>query len=181
LEHDAGLRALDAARDAVHHEARPVSRATIERFYTAFAALDAASMQACYAPEARFEDEAFQLRGAAQIGGMWAMLCEGASSPQGRAHWKLDFEVLDEHRAHWQAHYVFTATGRRVHNRIDAEFALDAQGLILSHRDRFDFPGWARQALGLPGALLGWSPWLKNKVRAQAARQLERYLARRGG
>lgn len=37
---------------------------TIRRFYDAFARLDAATMQACYASDARFEDEVFTLRGA---------------------------------------------------------------------------------------------------------------------
>ena len=46
-----------------------MSRATIERFYAAFAALDADTMQRCYAPDARFDDEAFSLHGAEQIGG----------------------------------------------------------------------------------------------------------------
>jgi hypothetical protein len=35
---------------------------------------------------------------------------------------------------------------------------------------------WARQALGLPGLMLGWSPWLRSKVRISAAQQLQRYV-----
>jgi hypothetical protein len=31
----------------------------------------------------------------------------------------------------------------------------------------------------LPGALLGWTPFLYNKVRQQAAANLKKYLARR--
>ncbi len=53
-------------------------------------------------------------------------------------------------------------------NRIDATFAF-RDGLIVRHQDHFDFARWARQALGLPGLLLGWSSFLQNKVRAQAA------------
>jgi hypothetical protein len=152
-------------------------RATIERFYAAFARLDGAAMQACYAPDARFDDEVFALQGARQIGGMWRMLCE-ATRTQGAAHWRLEASAITERSAHWEAHYLFSATGRLVHNRIDAEFGFDETGLITHHCDRFDFWAWSRQALGTPGLLLGWSPWLRAKVRAQAMSRLERHLAR---
>lgn len=46
-------------------------------------------------------------------------------------------------------------------------------GLIATHRDRFNFWRWARQALGAPGVLLGWSPSLKRKVRNTAAGNFE--------
>mgnify|MGYP000423281271 CR=1 FL=1 len=51
-------------------------------------------------------------------------------------------------------------------------------GLIIEHRDSFDFYRWSRQALGVPGLLLGWSSFLQNKVRAQAAANLKRYLGK---
>jgi SnoaL-like domain len=157
-----------------------MSRATIERFYAAFAALDADTMQRCYAPDARFDDEAFSLQGAAQIGGMWRMLCSATKArPESRAHWKLQVSDITERSAHWDAHYLFSATGRQVLNRIDAEFEFDNTGLITRHRDRFDFWAWSRQALGLPGWLLGWTPLLRNKVRATAAKNLARFMAAR--
>jgi len=154
-----------------------VSKATIETFYAAFARLDGVAMQACYAPDAVFDDEAFSLRGAPQVGGMWRMLCD-TTRAKGLAHWKLEVSDITERSAHWDAHYLFSATGRKVLNRIDAEFEFNAQGLITRHRDRFDFWAWSRQALGLPGLLLGWSPWLRAKVRAQAAASLQRFLAK---
>ena len=154
-----------------------MSRATIERFYAAFARLDADTMQACYAPDARFDDEAFSLQGAREIGGMWRMLCS-ATQAKGLAHWKLEVSDITDRSAHWDARYLFSATGRLVLNRIDAEFQFDEQGLITRHRDRFDFWSWSRQALGLPGWLLGWSPFLRRKVRAQAATNLRRFLER---
>ena len=52
------------------------NEALIKRFYAAFAALDADTMQACYAPDASFEDPVFKLQGREQIGAMWRMLCE---------------------------------------------------------------------------------------------------------
>ena len=158
-----------------------MSTQTIEKFYTAFARLDHATMQGCYAPGATFRDEAFSLAGPAQIGGMWRMLCE-ATKANGMAHWKLEHSaVKSEGRsgsAHWEARYLFSATGRLVHNRIDAKFTFDERGSIVEHIDRFNFHAWARQALGLPGLLLGWTPFLRKKVRERAATQLQRYLAK---
>ncbi|KPF49718.1 ketosteroid isomerase [beta proteobacterium AAP121] len=155
-----------------------MSRATIERFYAAFAQLDGEAMQACYAPDARFDDEAFSLQGADQIGGMWRMLCTATKSkPESRAHWQLAVSQITDRSAHWEAHYLFSATGRQVINRIDAAFEFDAQGRITRHRDRFDFWAWSRQALGTPGLLLGWTPMLRKKVRATAAQNLARFMA----
>jgi hypothetical protein len=152
-----------------------MSQATIERLYAAFARLDGPAMQACYAADASFQDEVFTLQGAPEIGGMWRMLCE-ATLAKGQAHWKIETSAITERSAHWDAHYLFSATGRQVLNRIDAEFEFDRNGLITRHRDRFDFWRWSRQALGLPGLLLGWTPLLRQKVRKQAAANLQRYL-----
>ncbi len=151
-------------------------RASIERFYADFARLDGPAMQRAYAADASFEDEIFKLRGATQIGSMWRMLCEATKArPENRSRWKLETRDITDHSAHWEAHYLFSATGRQVHNRIDAEFEFDSDGLIRQHRDRFGFWAWSRQALGLPGLVLGWSPLLRNRVRAQAAANLRRF------
>ena len=154
---------------------------TITKFYAAFAQLDPEGMAACYADDVRFDDEVFALRGKAQVMGMWRMLCE-ATRAKGQDVWTLDASGIDADartgRAHWDAHYRFSATGRLVHNRIDAAFEFDGQGLITRHRDRFDFWRWSRQALGTPGLLLGWTPLLRAKVRATAAANLKRFLER---
>ena len=154
---------------------------TLHRLYEAFARLDADAMAACYAPDACFDDEAFSLRGARQVGGMWKMLCSGTRA-KGAAVWSLRFRDIeaDAERgsAHWDAHYLFSATGRTVDNAIDSRFTFTPEGLIATQRDRFDFWRWSRQALGAPGLLLGWSPLLKKKVRATAAANLQAFLAR---
>ena len=154
---------------------------TIARFYAAFAALDGATMATCYAPDVRFEDPVFTLRGKDEVMSMWAML--GAATRAGSMDvWKLEWRDVEADanagRAHWEAHYRFSATKRMVHNRIDAAFRF-RDGLIVEHVDRFDFHAWARQALGLPGLLLGWTPMLRNKVRAQAATKLALFRAGR--
>lgn len=146
----------------------------IQRFYAAFARRDAAAMAACYAPDVHFSDEAFDLHGA-DAGTMWRMLCTNGRDLV--LEWRDVVADAREGRAHWEARYTFGATGRRVHNRIDAHFEF-RDGLIVRHVDRFDFWRWSRQALGLPGVLLGWSPWLRAKVRAQAAKSLAAFARR---
>jgi SnoaL-like domain len=158
---------------------------TITEFYTAFAALDTHRMAACYSENATFEDEAFNLRGKTEIMGMWNMLCDGAKA-MAPGDWKFSFSDVQASGsganatglAHWEPIYRFSLTKRMVHNVIDASFTFDAQGKILTHRDRFDFWRWSRMALGTPGALLGWSPFLRNKVRQQANSNLRKYIAK---
>jgi ketosteroid isomerase-like protein len=65
-----------------------MSRDTITRFYAAFARLDGEAMQACYATDATFQDEAFTLEGRRQVGGMWRMLCD-ATRAKGADVWRL--------------------------------------------------------------------------------------------
>ena len=71
---------------------------TLQRFYTAFAQLDHATMAACYAPHATFDDEAFSLRGHEQVTGMWHMLCE-ATRAKGR-----DFLGVQAEAVFFQGH-----------------------------------------------------------------------------
>ena len=131
-------------------------------------------MARCYHDDVRFEDPAFgELRGE-QARGMWRMLCARAQDLSIEAS---AIEADDvQGRARWDAHYTFSQTGRRVHNRVDAAFGF-RDGRICEHRDHFGFWRWSRQALGAPGVLLGWTPWLQQKVRRQARANLERFLA----
>lgn len=156
-----------------------MSRATIEKFYGAFARLDDATMGRCYAEDATFDDEAFSLRGRREVAGMWSMLC-AATRAKGADVWKLDVSDITDRSAHWVAFYRFSATGRLVRNSIDASFEFGPDGLIRRHVDRFDFWKWSRQALGAPGQFLGWTPFLRRKVRATAAANLQRYLDSQG-
>ena len=155
-----------------------MSRKIIETLYAAFARLDADAMAACYAENARFDDAAFSLSGRGEIGGMWRMLCEAVKT-KGRDVWKLEVSAITDTSAHWEPHYRFSATGRMVHNIIDARFEFDSAGLIVRHQDTFDFWRWSRQALGAPGMLLGWTPFLRAKERVQAAANLKKFLVQR--
>jgi hypothetical protein len=153
------------------------SRQRIETFYSAFRRLDGEAMQAAYAEQARFADPVFTLEGRTRIGAMWRMLAE-AIRLKGADVWQLDVSAVTDSTAHWEPHYRFSATGRLVHNVIDARFVFDAEGRIVEHHDDFDFWRWSRQALGPAGLLLGWTPMLRAKVRAQAAANLDAWMAR---
>ena len=100
-------------------------RQTIETLYAAFGRLDAQAMAACYTVDATFDDEVFSLQGRGQVGAMWAMLCDAARA-RGADHWRLTVDQVQADgptgSAHWEAWYRFSATGRDVHNRIDASF-----------------------------------------------------------
>jgi len=157
-----------------------MSQATLEALYAAFNHLDADAMAACYAEDAEFDDEAFSLRGKREVAGMWAMLCSAVKA-QGAKDWELRVGPIGPNTAHWEPIYRFSATGRMVHNKIDSQFEFNAQGLIRKQCDRFDFWAWSRQALGAPGLLLGWSGFLRQKVRKQARGNLERFLAKGAG
>jgi len=154
---------------------------TLTRFYTAFAALDAQTMGACYAPDVVFNDPGFSLQGQREVSGMWHMLCAAALG-NGRQDWRLEFREISADdtrgRAVWEAHYQFSATRRKVHNIIGSDFSFTPEGLIATQRDHFDFWRWSRQALGLGGVMLGWTPFFQKQMRKQTRAALDRYLAK---
>lgn len=147
--------------------------ALIERFYDAFARHDGDGMVACYHPDVEFTDDVFGDLGSAQAGGMWRMFCETGTDLRVEAT-----EIKADDRrgsARWDAWYTFTATGRKVHNVIQARFQFE-DGLIRRHKDSFSFPSWAAQALGTPGKLFGRLPFLRKAVRRRAHKTLNDYL-----
>jgi ketosteroid isomerase-like protein len=145
----------------------------IHRFYEAFARRDHETMAACYQPDATFSDPVFQDLEGEEVTSMWRMLCERGTDLE-IVH--SDVRADEDHGfAHWDADYTFTATGRRVHNSIDASFVFHG-GLIAAHVDRFSLWAWTRQALGPVGAVLGWSPPVQHRVRAQANENLRAFM-----
>jgi len=149
----------------------------IHDFYVAFDAHDADRMLACYAPEVIFSDPVFPSLRGDQARAMWRMLCE-----RGRDLRVAVSQVeADDQRgsAHWDADYTFSATGRLVHNRIDARFTF-REGKILTHADHFDLWRWAAMALGVKGRLLGWLPPVQQSIRRQAAASLRAFVTKRG-
>lgn len=151
----------------------------IRRFYTAFQQLDYKTMQDCYCADAVFNDPVFGLLQGEEIKAMWEMLCGNAKN------FSLsysDIQLLDEEYAtcKWTATYTFSKTGRQVINNIKAHMRIVGDKII-EHTDQFNLRKWSRQALGLPGLLLGWSGWMQNKIRRQARGNLEKFIASKSG
>ena len=150
----------------------------IETFYTAFANLDAETMTNCYHDKIIFEDPAFgELKGE-KAKNMWRMLCEGQKG-KGFIVDVSDIKSDDKKgSAHWEAHYVFMKTGRKIHNKIDAEFVFK-DGKIIRHTDHFNIHNWSKQALGVKGVLLGWTGFFKKKLNAQTNKLLSDFEKRK--
>lgn len=147
----------------------------IEQFYTSFSQRHPAGMSACYSPEITFADAVFSLSGQ-RVGAMWHMLCESGHDLE------ISFRGIEADdqrgRAHWEARYTFSTTGRKVHNIIEAEFIFH-NGLISQHRDHFNFWRWSRMALGPLGWALGWTPMVRQRVQRTALKRLEKFIAAR--
>lgn len=149
----------------------------IEEFYAGFAAGNAKTMASCYHKDVVFEDPAFgKLQGQDAID-MWEMLIE-----KSKGHMKIEFTDVQADElsgsAKWIATYTFSKTNRNVVNVIRASFAFK-DGLIIKHTDKFDFWKWSKQALGLPGYLLGWSGIMQKKVRQNALQSLRHYQSKK--
>jgi hypothetical protein len=106
---------------------------------------------------------------------MWHMLC--IKGKDLIIHYSDVEYSANTASANWLAHYTFKATGKKVTNEIAASFIIE-DGLIKTHTDDFDFHKWAVQALGFTGLILGWSGFLKNKVRNQAADSLNAFISK---
>ncbi|HEX8368029.1 MAG TPA: nuclear transport factor 2 family protein [Pyrinomonadaceae bacterium] len=148
----------------------------IRKFYESFAQNDAGGMIACYHDEIQFSDPVFGLLKGEDAKNMWKMLIE-----KGKGNIKIEFNnvAADNERgaADWAAEYNFSQTGRKVTNKIHAEFEFkDAK--IIRHADDFDLWKWSRQALGISGYLLGWTPFMKSKLQQKANSGLRQYSER---
>lgn len=148
----------------------------ITKFYTAFKNKDVKGMQDCYSDQATFSDPVFSHLDAAALRAMWAMLIHSGKDM------RIEFSAVKATEqganAHWDAHYTFSATGRKVWNQVDAQFIIE-NGKIIHHEDHFDFYKWSKQSLGLTGMLLGWTSFLRNKIRKQASAKLAAYMSRK--
>ncbi|MGH6611780.1 MAG: nuclear transport factor 2 family protein [Burkholderiaceae bacterium] len=142
-----------------------------ERFYEAFTVRDSYTMGLLYAEHATFSDPVFPLLNAKGTRLMWQMLLSRAEED-----FAIEVDIVEDSasraRVNWVAHYVFSATKRPVTNRVRTEMKFVA-GKIVRQEDTFSLWRWSSQALGAKGTLLGWSPIVRNKIRAQAAASLQ--------
>lgn len=146
----------------------------IEKFYSSFKNLDPETMVSCYHDEIEFEDPAFGKLKGERAKNMWRMLCH---SQKGREFIVNYSEIKSNDRsgtAHWEAHYKFSATGRKVHNKIDAKFEFK-DGKIIKHVDSFNLHKWAGMALGFKGKIIGGTRFFKKKLNEQTGRLLDKF------
>ena len=144
----------------------------IQKFYNAFQELDVETMISCYHDDIEFSDPGFgELKGE-EVKNMWRMIC-------GRAqNFSLIYTELTDNSVHWEAKYLFSKTGNKVHNLIDATFEFK-EGKISKHTDVFDLHKWAGQALGLKGKLLGGTEFFKKKLQKQTRTLLRKFVEKK--
>lgn len=147
----------------------------IKKFYQAFTDLDPETMVSCYHDDIVFEDPAFGVLKGEKAKNMWRMLCD---SQKGK-NFIVESSNITADKAHWEAHYVFSQTGKKVHNIIDAKFEFK-DGKIIKHTDDFNLHKWARQALGFKGMLLGGTGFFKKKLNAQTNHLLSKFEKNKG-
>lgn len=148
----------------------------IQTFYSAFQNKDAATMASCYHESVSFSDPAFRDLKGKEAGAMWAMLLERSQGLSIRfSNIKAD---ETKGSADWEADYAFSKTGRLVQNKIHAEFRFQ-DGKIINHKDHFSMWKWLGMALGPVGYLLGWLPFMGNKVSKEAMSGLQLYMKRK--
>ncbi len=145
----------------------------ITSFYTAFANADAEGMIACYSDDVIFSDPAFGTLEGDRAKAMWRMLMSRGSGL------KVTFDNVEGNdeggSATWVANYTYGPKKRPVTNNVSATFDV-IDGLIVRHQDTFDLWQWSKQALGVPGLLLGWSSFMRNKIQATTNGLLDAYL-----
>ena len=154
--------------DRVNKMENQAPEIVVTDFYKAFQGRNGDLMASLYADTVVFSDPVFPNLVGTSAKNMWKMLC-GRSKDL-----RVEFDVKEVSgktvTVIWQAWYTFS-TGRKVHNIVTAELTVE-DSKIFKHTDRFSFWRWSRQALGVSGYLLGWTPILPAMVRKNAAKTL---------
>ena len=144
----------------------------IEKFYTSFSEGNASEMNACYHKDIVFQDPAFGILKGERAMKMWKMLLSNK-----KAGLEVTFSNIqttsNAGSADWVAEYTYGK--RKVINKIHAEFKFK-EGKISEHTDTFNIWKWSKQALGGIGYVLGWTPFMKNKIQKMTNRKLDYFI-----
>jgi ketosteroid isomerase-like protein len=147
---------------------------TIQTFYSAFKNGDAATMASLYHDDAEFRDPAFGVLKGSEVKMMWKMLIE-----RSQGNLEIDFTILEATGStavvKWEARYPFSQTKRTIHNKITACLTLE-NGKIKTHSDHFNLWKWSRQAFGLKGFFIGWTPFFKSQLQKTTRKLLKAYM-----
>ncbi len=151
--------------------------ALLNKFYTAFQNRDAKTMSSCYHKDIVFKDTAFGILKGDRAKSMWAMLCKTGKDLE------ISFsevEVIDDNgKVNWEADYTFSATQKKVHNVVYAEFIFK-DGKIIEHIDTFCFHNWSKQAFGFIGRIFGNTAFFQRQFQERANRLLDEYISKNG-
>lgn len=130
-------------------------------------------MQACYHDEVVFNDPVFSSLRGKKAKAMWHMLVTA-----GKDLTITYNHIVADHQkgsCRLEAKYYFSRTGRKVHNIIHANFIFKDEKII-QHTDTFNLWRWSRMALGATGLVLGWTPFVRSKIRFIAQASLAKFI-----
>lgn len=145
----------------------------ITKFYKSFSNGDIDSMLECYHEEVIFHDPAFGILKGDHAKNMWRMLL--AKRDESTKIACTDITITEKGgKATWTASYKYGPKRRSVINNVTAQMEI-VEGKIIRHTDTFDMWKWTQQALGFSGYLLGWSPFMKNKIQHKLGSMLREY------
>ncbi len=148
----------------------------IKNFYSSFSKRDVEGMLEYYHKDIVFQDPAFGLLKGERAHKMWQMLLSKEDSDL-KIVLKNSSADNKKGTAEWTAQYTLSDTNRRVLNHVTASFTFE-DGKIIEHIDKFDLWKWTRQALGIKGYLLGWTPFMKKKIQQKLNTRLDRFICK---
>lgn len=162
-------------------QANPTTAQALERFFDAMQRCDTEALRTSYHPALRFDDP---LISTTSVGDRldWCGMLWSPRDADGQRIWQLELEEVRTRgalaTARWNLRYRYTPTKRLIDQALHSHFSFDADGRITTQRDSFDFWRWSRQAHGLLGLLLGWTPLMWDQAREQARASLEDHRRR---
>lgn len=146
---------------------------TVTNFYTALENTDAKVVCESYHRDIVFRDPVFGRLIGRDVCQMWKMLMH-------KSNGNLKVELLEikadnyTGKALWKVTCHFGKNNNKVVNTIHSEFRFK-DGLIIKHTDDFDIWKWSKQALGMPGFLLGWTGYMHKKIQEKALLALKKF------
>lgn len=146
----------------------------VTKFYESFSNGNVTGMLACYHKDVVFEDAVFGKLKGERAFKMWEMLLS-----QKKGDTKINFDnvnaTTENGSANWVAEYLYGDKQRKVVNRVSAVFKFK-DGKIIEHTDTFDLWKWTKQAMGATGFLIGWTPFMKNKIQQTTNKKLDEFM-----
>jgi len=150
------------------------NKEVITKFYTSFSNGNYKKMLECYHKDIIFEDAVFGKLKGDKAFKMWEMLLS-----QKKGETIINFDnvqaTAESGKANWVAEYYYGDKKRKIINRVSAEFKFK-DGKIIQHIDSFDLWKWTKQALGIAGLLIGWTPFIKNKIQKTTNKRLDEFI-----